>query len=278
MALPVQRKHNIVYKTTCVVTGTYYIGIHATDDLDDGYLGSGNRLKNSIKKYGQDAHLREIIADCLSYAEARDIEASLVTWDSIKEDKKLMNQVPGGQGGDLISEHPRREEILAAKSYQWMQDPLYREKMRQASTPKTEDDLRRLQTQQRKMVQDKIASGYRHSEETKAKISQNNKSGTNEVRVKIACSNLGKKNPEHSKRQKDRFSDKSQHPRTKRFVLTSPEGQQHAFIGVEALSEFCSGTLSLNLLLRNVGQVVQMKTKLQEVGKSTVGWKLETVK
>ena len=34
--------------------GDYYLGQHTTDNLEDGYMGSGSLLKRAIKKYGLD--------------------------------------------------------------------------------------------------------------------------------------------------------------------------------------------------------------------------------
>jgi hypothetical protein len=35
--------------------------MHSTDNLDDGYLGSGKRLRYSINKHGAENHVREIL-------------------------------------------------------------------------------------------------------------------------------------------------------------------------------------------------------------------------
>jgi hypothetical protein len=43
----------ILYKTTNNVNGMIYIGQHTTNRLDDGYLGSGKRLRRAIKHYGR---------------------------------------------------------------------------------------------------------------------------------------------------------------------------------------------------------------------------------
>jgi hypothetical protein len=42
----------LIYKTTNLVNGKFYIGKHQTTDLNDGYVGSGKLLKRAINKYG----------------------------------------------------------------------------------------------------------------------------------------------------------------------------------------------------------------------------------
>ena len=49
-----EKKYHFIYKTTNLLTGRYYIGMHSTDNLEDGYLGSGKRLRHSVNKYGKD--------------------------------------------------------------------------------------------------------------------------------------------------------------------------------------------------------------------------------
>lgn len=51
----------LVYKTTNLINGKFYIGKHQTEDLNDGYMGSGNVLKRAIKKYGEDNFTTEIL-------------------------------------------------------------------------------------------------------------------------------------------------------------------------------------------------------------------------
>ena len=48
------RKYNYVYITTNLINKNFYIGKHSTDNLNDGYLGSGKCLLAAIKKYGKE--------------------------------------------------------------------------------------------------------------------------------------------------------------------------------------------------------------------------------
>ena len=56
-----EHTHHYIYKTTCSITGKYYIGMHSTSNLEDGYLGSGKRLWYSINKHGKENHSVEIL-------------------------------------------------------------------------------------------------------------------------------------------------------------------------------------------------------------------------
>jgi len=57
----------ILYKTTNLLNGKTYVGIHKTNDLEDGYLGSGIALLVAIRKYGKFNFKREILEYCESY-------------------------------------------------------------------------------------------------------------------------------------------------------------------------------------------------------------------
>jgi hypothetical protein len=93
-----KKQYHFLYKTTNTINGKYYIGMHTTYNLNDGYLGSGYMLRNSIKKYGKENFKLEILEFFQSRDELAKAEKSIVTEELIL-DEKCMNLKPGGNGG-----------------------------------------------------------------------------------------------------------------------------------------------------------------------------------
>jgi hypothetical protein len=97
-----KEKHiHYLYKTTCLVTNRYYIGMHSTCNMYDGYMGSGKRLRYSIRKHGKKNHVKEI----LEFFDNRELlieaEIKAITADMIN-DNNCMNLKEGGSGGGRI--------------------------------------------------------------------------------------------------------------------------------------------------------------------------------
>lgn len=95
-------KFNFVYKTTNNLNGDYYYGVHSTNNLDDGYLGSGLILKHAINKYGIDNFTREIVQYFSDVKYAFRLEAAIVTPELVA-DPHCYNIAVGGYGGNTLA-------------------------------------------------------------------------------------------------------------------------------------------------------------------------------
>jgi len=86
-----------VYKTTNLINGKIYVGLHVTSNLEDDYLGSGVQLKSAVKKYGKENFKREYIKVCNSPEEMYELEADIVNEDFVKR-SDTYNMKTGGTG------------------------------------------------------------------------------------------------------------------------------------------------------------------------------------
>lgn len=90
--------YHYIYKTTCLVTGRFYVGMHSTDNLEDGYLGSGKILGYSRKKHGDENHKKEIL-EMLPTREALKLREKEIVNEELLADPLNMNLKYGGEGG-----------------------------------------------------------------------------------------------------------------------------------------------------------------------------------
>ena len=93
-----QKKYHYIYKTTNILNDKFYIGMHSTDNLDDGYMGSGKRLWYSINKHGKDNHKTEILEYLPCRESLRDREEEIINGKLLNEEL-CMNLACGGRGG-----------------------------------------------------------------------------------------------------------------------------------------------------------------------------------
>lgn len=88
----------IIYKTTNLLNNKIYIGFHGTDNINDGYLGSGRVFLKALKRYGKENFKKEILFTFENKVDALKKEAELVSADFIKQGENY-NCTLGGLGG-----------------------------------------------------------------------------------------------------------------------------------------------------------------------------------
>lgn len=102
----------IIYETTNLINGMKYRGCHATEDLNDGYLGSGIYFKNALRKYGKNSFDRNILHICDNMNEMIAKEAELVDEEWVNNVDNY-NLQTGGLSYGILS---RESKIKIGKS------------------------------------------------------------------------------------------------------------------------------------------------------------------
>lgn len=90
------KKYHYFYKITNLINNHYYYGVHNTDNLDDGYMGSGKRLHIAYKKYGIENFTKEILKFFNTANEAFEYEAEIVN-ESLIKNEDCYNIQQGGE-------------------------------------------------------------------------------------------------------------------------------------------------------------------------------------
>lgn len=111
------KKYHFIYKTTNLLNGKYYVGMHSTANLKDGYLGSGTQLGRAIRKYGKEAFQIKIL-EFLTDREVLGQREKVIVTEEIIDDPLCMNLKVGGLGGFS----PSAKEAFK----QMLKDPLYK--------------------------------------------------------------------------------------------------------------------------------------------------------
>ena len=163
-----RKKYHFIYKTTNLLSGRYYIGMHSTDDLNDGYLGSGTYLKRSINKHGKENHSIEILEFVNSRKELAAREKEIVSLQEIAK-KKCMNLKVGGEGGFSKEDWEKGQKVVSALLKERWKDPEYREKMIRVR----QEGVKRLHREGK--VKYDTFTGKKHSPETIQKMKESHK-------------------------------------------------------------------------------------------------------
>ena len=101
--------YNYIYKITNQINGKIYIGKHSTDNLDDGYMGSGKLILKAEQKYGIENFTKEYLAFCDTEEKLNWFEKFYIKKFNARE--VGYNLTDGGDGhlGFIMSEETKRK-------------------------------------------------------------------------------------------------------------------------------------------------------------------------
>ena len=172
----------LIYKTSNIINNEFYIGIHKTNKINDGYLGSGLRIKRSIKKYGKKNFRKEILflSEDKKIASDKEIEFINLYNDNIL----CLNVGPGGIGGSNFKGKHHSEET--------------KEKLRKTNLGKSYNKGQIPWNKGKKNCYSEISLDKMKNA---AKLRHNNYHHSEETKEKLRLISLGKKHNEESKQK-----------------------------------------------------------------------------
>lgn len=164
-----EKKYHYIYKTTNLKNGKFYVGMHSTDNLNDGYLGSGTRLRRSIRRNGIENFKIEYLEFFDNRIDLVNREKELVNEDLLK-DPLCINLVYGGNGGYISPEGVKKGGKYSGKLFatKLKNDKEFRNKHIN-SFVKMISNLRKMG-----LLTPPNWTGKKHKEESKKKIGESN--------------------------------------------------------------------------------------------------------
>jgi hypothetical protein len=163
------KKYYIIYKVTNTKSNRFYIGQHRTDNIEDGYMGSGLYIQESKKKYKEEFNnifKREILEYCDNLEELNKFEEYYILKNI--DDEFCQNYRLGGNECSFSKTTIEKMSVSAKNRKPNMKGKHHsletKDKIRKGNLGKIESKFTKL----KKSISHK---GKRHSKETKLKMS-----------------------------------------------------------------------------------------------------------
>lgn len=172
--------HYIVYRITNNINGKVYIDTHKTEDINDGYMGSGKYLNHAINKHGIDNFTKEILFVYDNPKDMYEKEAELVNEDFLAEANTYNLRIGGMGGFDYINNNglngtlagvKKREELLS-NNPDWTDS--FNKKRKEGRENRSEENIKAAAQKRKNTMIERYGTtavksfeGKRHTEETK---------------------------------------------------------------------------------------------------------------
>ena len=171
------KKYYTVYQITNILNDKIYIGFHSTNNLNDSYMGSGKAMQAAYKKYGKDKFAKKYIAIFDNKEDAELLESQIVNLDFINRKDTYNMSIGGnvcilyGESNGFFGKKHSKETLL--KIRESLKDYKHTEETKEKIS-KTSLKMWSERDDLKEALSLRLL-GSSHSEETKKKISDAHK-------------------------------------------------------------------------------------------------------
>ena len=206
---------HFVYITTNLIDGKQYVGDHSTNDLNDGYLGSGRPyLQRALRQYGKQNFKKEILEVFPSKKEAFNAQEKYIQKYNTLFPNGYNISPTGGLGVRGCFSHSELSKARISQSSKGISRNKNRKmseetKQKISISKKGKTAWNKGIPMNEKTYTNYISKnrGWHHSEESRQKISKNNarnkpwlnKKMSEETRKKMSASRVGVKRGKYKK-------------------------------------------------------------------------------
>jgi group I intron endonuclease len=259
----------IIYKTTNLINGKFYVGKDERNKSD--YFGSGINLNRAIKKYGKENFIKETIEVCSTKEELNEREKYWIK--KTKAQEIGYNIAEGGSGGNTMCKENKDKILNGFKGGTHTPETIEKIKRTREEKKKQNPDAYKISEKQREILskthkgkvhpeewkrnhsekmkelyhsgdikffgmEKRDTKGYNHSPEAIEKIRQKNigRKASEETRRKMSISNgrywLGKKHsPEAIEKRKQKILGTKRSDESKENQRIRMLGENNPFYG-----------------------------------------------
>lgn len=196
----------IIYKTTNIINGKFYIGQDSKNNPN--YLGSGTALSRAIKKYSRENFVKETLEKCNTKDHLNERE---IYWIEKTNSREVgYNIARGGHGGNTYTEETKRRISKLFKGKVFDQETIKKRKITREKNPE-----KYKLSEERKLLIGNQHRGKVISNENKQKLSERMKKFDN-YSIKFldrqkSENKIGDRNPmwgkKHSNEARHKMSD-----------------------------------------------------------------------
>lgn len=206
-----EKEFNYVYVITNLVNGKQYVGDHSTNDLDDGYLGSGRPyFENAKKKYNKENFKKEILEFFETKQEAFDAQTKWINkYNTVIPNGYNISPAGGMQCSHGWSKQSRKKISKEKKGKpSWNKGLNFSEDTKEKMSNSMKGRIpwnkgKTLSKETKEKMSEAAKNKKPVSEETRKKLSDaaKNRKHSKKTKEKIRNSHIGKKHSDESKKK-----------------------------------------------------------------------------